>query len=51
MFVKLTTLFQLRCAAADWLQDHPNNPNAPSVREALIETNDNPVSAERTEEG
>ena len=31
--------FALRCAAAEWLAEHPDDPNAANVREALIETN------------
>lgn len=32
-------IYTLRCAAAEWLQEHPEDPNAPAVRSALIATN------------
>jgi hypothetical protein len=33
-------LFQLRCAAAEWLREHPDSPNAPAVKQALLDTKD-----------
>ena len=32
-------IYTLRCAAAEWLKEHPEDPNAPAVRSALIATN------------
>ena len=32
-------LFALRIAAAEWLREHPENPNAGAVRAALLRTN------------
>lgn len=34
-------LFVLRCAAKEWLDEHPESPNAPAVRSALLATNSN----------
>ncbi len=31
-------VFALRCAADEWLKEHPNDPNAPTVRLALQNT-------------
>jgi hypothetical protein len=36
--IKTTAFFQVRCAAFEWLQEHPGSPNAPAVRRALLET-------------
>jgi hypothetical protein len=38
-------LFALRCAAAEWLQEHPRNPNATAVHAALLATNPLPIEA------
>lgn len=37
--VNSMTLFHLRMAAAEWLKEHPGDPNAPAVCKALLETN------------
>lgn len=39
MSVDQYSIFTLRCAAAEWLKEHPESLNAPVVRSALIATN------------
>jgi hypothetical protein len=39
MYVTLDDLFVLRAAAAQWLVEHPNDPNAKAVEEALMNSN------------
>jgi hypothetical protein len=39
MFITLADLFVLRAAATQWLAEHPNDPNAKAVEEALMNSN------------
>jgi hypothetical protein len=38
LFVDAADLFYLRAAAVEWLRDNPSSKNAPKVREALLNT-------------